>query len=319
MWLIFPHDFSTAVGPFLSSPGPGDIPPSYSVSPNLLPLGSAHTHAEKWMFLKREGFLVGLSLDGPQEIHDRYRRDRRGQGTFQRAFDNGRRLLDQGIPVNVLATVTDHSAPHAREIYRFFVDHGFDFLQLSPVVESDPADPTRAAAYSVSAEAYGVFLHELFQAWIADFDWQRLRQKSSIRFFDALLHRYLGMPSDHCALQPDCSVYLLAEHNGDLFSCDFLVAAEARVGNLADLSLREAFQSPAHARLGRQKSDWGAKCGHCPWLKLCYGGCVKDRIRDPRDQGHNHFCRAYEYLFPRIHPELARLATLYNQHYRDAR
>lgn len=266
-------------------------------------------------FLKREGFLVGLSLDGPEAIHDRYRRDRQGNGTFQKAFDNGRMLLEQGVPVNVLATVTDHSVPQAAAIYRFFTQNGFDFMQFSPAVETDPHDPGKAAPYTVDAEAYGRFLHRLFEAWLADFGWEQLKQKSSIRFFDSLLQLYVGMAPDHCALQTHCNVYLVAEHNGDLFSCDFLVGRDTWVGNLMDTSLRQAFASPAHQAFGARKAAWGEKCRHCRWLRLCYGGCTKDRLRDPADRGHNHFCRSYEYFFEKAHPHLERLALLYRQNY----
>ena len=266
-------------------------------------------------FLQRERFLVGISLDGPPAIHDHYRKDRQGKGTFRRVFDNARLLLERGVPVNVLATVNDCSARHAGEIYRFFVDHGFTFMQFSPILERDPADPARLARYSVTAEDYGLFLHRLFEAWIADFDWRRLRQKTSIRFFDSLLHIYLGMPSDHCALQADCSVYLVVEHNGDLYSCDFLVSEETRVGNLRTTSLRQAFDSPAHAAFGRRKAAYGEKCRRCRWLAVCHGGCVKDRLYDPSDHGHNHYCRSYEYFFQKVHPDLTKLAALYRQHY----
>ncbi len=271
---------------------------------------------EAWAdFLRRENFLVGVSLDGPQAVHDRYRKDARGQGTFERAFANARLLLDRGVEVNVLATVNDHSVQHAEAIYRFFTAHGFSFMQFSPVVESDPNDPTRAAPFSVDAQAYGRFLTRLFELWLEDFDWAHLRQGSSIRFFDALVKRYVGMVPDHCAMLQDCAVYLVAEHTGDLYSCDFLVDAQSRVGHLFEEGLQGAFDSAAHRAFGQRKADYGETCARCRWLKLCYGGCIKDRLRDPRDQGHNRFCAAYLDFFKRAHPELERLAALYRTHY----
>lgn len=279
------------------------------------------THAmllnEEWAeFLKQENFLVGVSLDGPQHVHDHYRVDRQGRGTFRTVLDKAEMLVEQQVPVNILASVTDYSAQYPEEIYRFFVDNGFIFMQFSPVVERDPKHANRAAPFSVTAKQYGRFLTKLFHAWRKDFDHQRLEQKTSVRFFDSLLHRYVGMAPDHCALLRNCNVYLVVEHNGDLFSCDFLVSEDTRLGNLHETPLQQAFNSPAHIAFGQRKADYGEKCRHCRWLKLCYGGCTKDRLRDPRDHGHNHFCESYRYFFERTDARFKELAELYLRHYR---
>jgi len=272
--------------------------------------------AEWAAFFKQENFLVGVSLDGPRHIHDRYRLDRQGRGTFQTVLEKASLLLQHDVPVNVLATVTDHSAQYPEEIYRFFVEHGFLFMQFSPVVELDTQYPGRAAPFSVNAKAYGRFLRKLFQCWVRDFDFKHLKQKTSVRFFDSVLHRYLGMTPDHCALQEKCNVYLVVEHNGDLYSCDFLVSKETFLGNLHQVSLQQAFASPAHAAFGRRKADYGDQCRRCRWLKLCYGGCIKDRLHDPRDHGHNHFCASYQDFFEATDSAFKELADLYRRYYR---
>ncbi|BAP57074.1 radical SAM protein [Thioploca ingrica] len=121
---------------------------------------------------------------------------------------------------------------------------------------------------------------------------------------------------NHCALQEKCNVYLVVEHNGDLFSCDFLVSEETRLGNLHEISLQQAFNSPAHIAFGLRKANYGEKCRRCQWVKLCYGGCIKDRLHDPRDHGHNHFCESYKYFFERVDGQFKELADLYLRHYR---
>lgn len=272
--------------------------------------------AEWAEFLKRENFLVGVSLDGPQQVHDHYRVDRQGRGTFQVVLEKAMLLQQHQVPVNILASVTEYSAQYPQEIYRFFVDHGFLFMQFSPVVELNPKDPASTAPFSVSAQSYGRFLKTLFRCWIRDFDLQRLKQKTSIRFFDSVLSRYLGMAPDHCVLQQRCNVYLVAEHNGDLYSCDFLVAPDTFLGNARQVSLQQAFTSPAHIAFGQRKADYGEKCQSCRWLKLCYGGCTKDRMHDPRDQGHNHFCESYLDFFPAADAAFKELADLYRRYYR---
>lgn len=272
--------------------------------------------AEWAEFLKRENFLVGVSLDGPQHIHDRYRVDRQGRGTFQAVLEKATLLLEHQVAVNVLASVTEYAAQYPEEIYHFLVDHGFLFMQFSPVVELDAKQPDRTAPFSVSAKSYGSFLRGLFRCWVRDFDLKSLKQKTSVRFFDSLIQRYLGMAPDHCVLQKNCNVYLVAEHNGDLYSCDFLVAPDTYLGNLHQVSLQQAFASPAHAAFGQRKADYGEKCQRCRWLKLCYGGCTKDRLHDPQDHGHNHFCESYLEFFEAADPAFRDLADLYRRYYR---
>lgn len=267
-------------------------------------------------FFQQENFLVGISLDGPEEIHNRYRRDRQGRGTFSPVFNNARLLLDAGVAVNILATVNAHSVNYPAELYNFFVDHGFLFMQFMPVIERDPVNPALAAPYSVAANEYGRFLTELFQCWWRDIDWSQLRQKTSVRLFDTLLKIYVGMPGNHCAHSATCTSYLVIEHNGDIFSCDYLVSPETRLGNLQEMTLDVAFNSPANLAFGRNKGDFSVECQSCPWLRFCYGGCVKDRIRDPRDHQHNHFCASYKYFFAQNDIYFRKLARLYQKYYR---
>ncbi|ALG69358.2 anaerobic sulfatase maturase [Beggiatoa leptomitoformis] len=271
---------------------------------------------EEWAdFLQQEQFLVGISLDGTEHIHDHYRKDRQGQGTFKRVFANAQLLLQKGVAVNVLATVNDYSVQYAKEIYDFFVKNGFIFMQFSPIVERHPTNPKIAAPFSVSARNYGRFLNQLFDVWLKDFDFNRLQQKTSIRFFDGILQTYIGIEPDHCVLHERCNDYLVVEYNGDLFSCDFLVSQNTRVGNLHETPLKMAFDSAAHTAFGERKAQLDAECRQCEWLTHCYGGCVKDRIRDPNDKGHNHFCESYKLFFKHTNEKLKQLAKLYQQHY----
>lgn len=282
---------------------------------------SLQTHAmlldSEWAeFLKEEKFLVGISMDGPQHIHDYYRLDAQGNGTFQRVFDNTKMLQEHGVDFNILASVSNYSAQYPKEIYQFFRDNGFDFMQFSPIVETDPNNPKVALDFSVNARQYGTFLHKVFRAWLKDFDYEKLKQKTSIRFFDSLLNLYIGNKADQCVLQKNCNVYLVVEHNGDLFSCDFLVSPQTHLGNLHETELKYAFNSPNHIAFGAEKANYDKKCQQCKWLKICYGGCIKDRINDKRDQGRNRFCHSYEYFFEHNHSQFIKLARLYLQNYR---
>lgn len=281
---------------------------------------SLQTHGmllnQNWMsFLRKENFLVGLSLDGPQEIHDYYRLDALGKGTFQAVYESALLMQQEQVPFNVLATISDYSAQFAREIYQFFAENDFLFMQFSPLVEKDPNNPEQAAPYTVGALEYGQFLYQIFELWVKDFDYQRLKQKTSIRWFDSVLQTYVGITPDHCIFHKTCNDYLVMEHNGDIFSCDFFVERERCLGNVHQTTLYQAFLSPEHTAFGQEKAKMSDECHRCEWLKQCYGGCIKDRVRDPRDRGHNHFCESYRYFFKHADDKLKQFADLYRQYY----
>jgi uncharacterized protein len=266
-------------------------------------------------FLRKENFLVGLSLDGPQAIHDYYRKDALGKGTFQAVYDSALLMQQEQVPFNVLATVSDYSVNFAKEIYQFFVENDFVFMQFSPLVEHDAQDSQKSARYNVDPLSYGRFLFDVFELWVKDFDFDYLKQKTSIRWFDSVLQSYVGITPDHCIFHKTCNDYLVMEHNGDLFSCDFFVEKDKCLGNVHQVSLRKAFQSSAHTAFGLEKANLNAECRSCEWLKQCYGGCIKDRVRDPIDKGHNHFCESYRYFFKHADTQLKAFADLYKQHY----
>jgi len=224
-------------------------------------------------------------------------------------------LLHNQVPVNVLATVNNYSVKHTEQIYRFFKRHKFIFMQFMPVVETDPRNPEIAAPYSVTAKAYGAFLNRLFKLWVKDFDFKQLRQKTSVRFFDDLIKKYAGMAPDHCIFQNVCGNALVLEHNGDMYCCDYMVSEDTRVGNIHDMSIDEAFRSRLNIAFGERKSQFGPRCQKCKWLDLCYGGCIKDRIRDPKDKGHNRFCSSYRFFFQQADKRLKKFAELYREYY----
>ncbi|MEY4767667.1 MAG: hypothetical protein RL637_306 [Pseudomonadota bacterium] len=266
-------------------------------------------------FLQKENFLVGLSLDGPEFIHDHYRVDTAGKGTFQTVYQNALLMQQAKVEFNVLATISDYAVQFPQQIYQFFADNHFLFMQFSPVVELDPNSPQQAAAYTVDPIEYGKFLYQVFESWEKDFDYSRLKQKTSIRWFDSVLQTYVGITPDHCIFHKTCNDYLVLEHNGDIFSCDFFVEMDRKLGNIHQISLSQAFKSPQHIAFGLEKAHLNQECRECEWLKQCYGGCIKDRLRDPKDQGHNHFCESYRYFFRHAHPKLTEFANLYRKYY----
>lgn len=268
-------------------------------------------------FLGRYNFLVGLSLDGPQHIHDHYRLRRGGQGSWTRVMDSAHLLLDSGVQVNALTVLNDYSADFAEEIYNFHKELGLNFMQFIPCVETDPADPTRTAAFSLSPQKYGHFLQKVFDLWYADF--RDGQPTTSIRYFDSVFHNYVNLTAPECTLLHECGVYVVIEHTGDVYSCDFYVEPEWHLGNVMASRLSDMLNSAKQKQFGMIKTDLPQECRQCEWLTYCRGGCPKDRQRDPRDEGLNHFCQSFKMFFGHADGRLRALARQWQQNQNPGR
>lgn len=230
---------------------------------------------DEWaQFLARYRFLVGLSLDGPAEVHDRHRRDRRGKGTFERVMQTAGRLRDHGVEFNILSLVSADSCGRGGEIYRWLTGQGFDFLQFIPCVEYERESGVPTAE-SVSPVGWGRFLCEVFDAWIGQGDTRRV----SIRLFDALVARLAGDTRiSLCDMGARCDHYLVVEKDGEVYPCDFFVSRRHSLGNLTATPLAELLLSDREDSFARLKAAWPAQCSRCRHLDLCRGGCPKDRL-----------------------------------------
>lgn len=262
---------------------------------------------EEWaLFLRDAQVLVGLSLDGPAHIHDKYRRFRNGQPSWQYVARARDILLNKGVDVNALIVVNDYSVHYAQEIYDYHKSSGVNHMQFIPCVEPDPLDPTKAADYSVDADSYGAFLCDLFDLWRQDF--HNGRPTTSIRWFDSLFYTYVGFAAPECTLLKECGVYLVVEHNGDVYSCDFFVEPKWHLGNIMTARLDEMLNSPRQDKFGKEKTKLPPECLACQWLTHCWGGCPKDRQSDVRNAGSNHFCRSYIKFFEHADAAFEKLA-----------
>ncbi len=242
-------------------------------------------------FLRERRFLVGLSIDGPAHVHDRYRITRGRKGSFDTVVEKARLLLGEGVLTNALSVVTDYSAEHPDEIYAFLKGLGFRYLQFIPCVERSAHDPSEVAPYSVTPEAYGRFLVRLFDLWLDDF--VDGMPATSVRYFDSVFHKYVGVSPPDCTLGRTCGTYLVIEHNGDVYSCDFFVEPRWKLGNVATHRLFDMLNSQRQTDFGDWKAALPPGCRSCRWLRACRGGCPKERAgSDP-----SHFCRSYEMFF----------------------
>lgn len=258
-------------------------------------------------FLRQYNFLVGLSIDGPEHIHDHYRRMKDGTGAWLMVCDRAKTMLDHGVAVNALGVVTDYSAGFPDEIYEFYKGMGLNYMQLIPCVETDPENPGHLLPFSVSEEKYGPFLCRLFDLWQADF--VDGLQTTSIRFFDSILHSYVGLPPPECTLLNECGNYVVIEHNGDVYSCDFFVDPQWRLGNIKEDRLLDMLNSERQDAFGSMKEKLPHECSVCRWLRHCRGGCTKDRPRGRQRNDINYLCEAYKVFFEHADARLNELAA----------
>jgi uncharacterized protein len=266
-------------------------------------------------FFKKFDWLIGLSLDGPEHIHNRYRLDKGGHDTFRIVEDKARMLLDEGVAVNAMCCITDYSSDYAEELYFYYKSLGITWMQFIPVVETDPDDPSIAAQYSLTTEKYGQFLITLFDLWLADF--VNGEPTTSIRHFESVFHSYVGMESPECSFVKECGTYLVVEHNGNVYSCDFFVGNNHRLGNIRYDKIINMLNSKKQDEFGRAKSMLPRKCRSCPWYSKCFGGCTKDRVKDPQDNHQPRFCNAYQLFFSHADTTLKNIASQWIQQQSD--
>jgi uncharacterized protein len=256
-------------------------------------------------FLKRYRFLVGLSLDGPEHVHDRYRHTLDGSGTWKKVTDAARLLLEAGVEVNALSVINDYSVRFPGEIYSYFKETGLPHMQFIPCVEPDAENSGSVSGYSVSPEDFGSFLCTLFDLWLADF--REGAPTVYVRFFESLLFSYADLDPPECTLMEECGNYLVVEHNGDMYACDFFVDPGHFLGNVMSERMIAALNSIPQRDFGRRKALLPDKCTQCEWGRLCRGGCPKDRMRNPADRSVNYLCEGYRAFFAYADPVFRKL------------
>ena len=264
---------------------------------------------EEWCrFLSAERFSVGVSLDGPREMHDRYRVTK-GQGPSHRQAMRGFKLLRRHrIPCDILCVVHDQNVQHATQVYRFFKEIGGQSLGFLPLVEPTPGVDGGVSPQTVPAEAFGEFLCTIFDEWVRH-DVGRI----AVQLFEEAARPARGLEHSLCLFRETCGEIPVVEHNGDFFSCDHFVDAQHRVGNIHETPLVELLESPAQRAFGQAKLDGLPRyCRACEVLPMCNGGCPKDRfIRTPEgEEGLNYLCAGFRRFFTHSLPYMVKLAAL---------
>ena len=262
-------------------------------------------------FLAEERFDVGLSLDGTEWLHDKYRKDHKGGGSYRQAVAAVRRLQSHGIQPDLLCTVTADTAKRPLDVYRALRELGTGWIQFIPIVRRELREPIThggVTADSVSGRMYGDFLCAVFDEWILN-DLGRL----DVQLFAETMRVWAGGSASLCWMAPVCGRVLIVEHDGGVYSCDHYVADEYRIGDINASHLGDLADLPAQRRFGENKrAGLPGQCRRCPWLSVCSGGCPKDRfaLSEDGEMGLNHLCEGLGHFFSYVQPAVNLVTAL---------
>ena len=267
---------------------------------------------DEWCrFLKAEQFGVGLSLDGPGEMHDRYRVTKAGGPSYERAMRGYSLLRQYRVPFDLLCVVHAENVQYPIQLYRFFKQIGAGYIGFLPLVECLSGVGETVSPHTVPAEAFGTFLCAIFDEWLRE-DIGRVK----VQIFEEAAATAMGQEHSLCVFRKTCGDVPVIEHNGDFFSCDHFVDNEHRLGNILEIPLVELLESQAQRAFGQIKSDGlPGGCQACEVLPMCNGGCPKDSFLHTPDgeAGLNYLCAGYKRFFNHCRPFIERLSALARQ------
>lgn len=269
---------------------------------------------DEWCkFFKENNWLVGVSIDGPQEFHDEYRRNKQGKPSFSKVMKGIQLLKKHEVEWNAMAVVNDYNADYPVEFYNFFKELGCKYIQFAPIVERIlPHDDGRhlasladqntgeLAEYTVSPEQWGSFLCKLFDEWVKEDVGEYY-----IQIFDSTLANWVGEQPGVCSMAKTCGHAGVMEYNGDVYACDHFVFPEYKLGNIHTKTLVEMMYSKEQQAFGAAKQKTLPKqCKECQYLFACNGDCPKNRfaVADDGEPGLNYLCKGYYQFFDHVAP-----------------
>ncbi len=236
-------------------------------------------------------FLLGCSVDGPANLHDRFRRSIDHKPTHHRVLEGIALLRQHGVEFNSLVLVSKANVNHADQVYHYLVNSYQFYHQYIPCVEFD--EQGQMQPYAITGKEWGRFLCRIFDLWFE----QHIR-KVSIRLFDAILMRLVEGTNSICTLSGNCSQYFLVEYNGDVYPCDFFVEPRNKLGNIMDTSWSVLLQSTQYRKFGNLKSSWNNQCDRCEFCFLCQGDCLKNRYHPQMDSKNlSHLCEGWKKFY----------------------
>ncbi len=261
---------------------------------------------ERWAtFFKQYNFLLGVSLDGPREIHNLRRVDGAGLGSFDRVMKGIRYLEQQKVDFNILTVIHKDNIHKVKELMEFYNQEQFKYIQFIPCMDFRSQQVNSAGVYEVTPAEYGDFLCEVFDYW-----YNEGNPVISIRFFDNLLSVYAHREAELCSHRKLCPKTMILEHNGDAFPCDFYLHADWKLGNVATHSYEQLLASPVYDTFLSLKPQIPKPCKACEWQSLCHGGCPRNRAWLEYDNtvDVDYFCLSYKQIYAYAHDRLRQLS-----------
>ncbi len=243
-------------------------------------------------FFRSYNWLLGVSLDGPEEVHDLYRFNKEGHGTWKRVMESVQLLKKERVEFNILCVLSQANVGKPKELYRFYRSLGIDNVQYIPLAEFDAEG--NPLPFTISAEQYGRFLCETFDVW-----WPE-RRRMRIRFFDNIAEALAGQKPGTCTMHETCDSYVVVEYNGDVYPCDFFVEGSWKLGNIELDSWPEIARRTRRYSFAGKKTLAHAECQVCEYQSICHGGCPKFRHGPHRRfDDLDYFCQAYKMIYAR--------------------
>lgn len=262
---------------------------------------------EKWAtFFAKNGFLVGLSIDGTRQIHDKNRKDKKKQGTFERIMQTVKLFEKHRVAYNVLSVVTGEAAKQIVEIYQFFKKQGFSYLQFIPCLEPF-SEEKGEGGYAMTVKDYESYLITLFDAWLEDL---RNGRYVSIRHLDNWMGIMLGRAPEACSMQGRCSIQFVVEGDGDVYPCDFYVLDEWLLGNVKDMTLQQMISSKPAKQFVSESIPLPEDCKSCRYVQLCRNGCKRDRIAQQNQADKLFYCDAIKSFFTQREKQIEEAAGI---------
>lgn len=257
---------------------------------------------DKWArYLHEYQYLVGVSLDGTKKMHDVYRKNIHHQGTHASVLRGIAHLKKNDVAFNVLTLVNADNVHKAKELYSYLRKEDYPYLQFTPCVEFD--DQGALMPYAITGKQWGQFLIQVFDLWLKEDV-----QKVAIRNFDAIIEKLLYNHCSMCTMGNNCGQYLVVEHNGDVFPCDFFVEETYKLGNIMQNSWEELLANADYQTFAKAKENWNITCQQCPYLRFCQGDCLKNRYGEiPGFDNLSWLCEGWKMFYAHALPQFMKL------------
>jgi uncharacterized protein len=278
--------------------------PNNTIISNSIQTNSTLINKEWAEFFKKYNFLVGVSLDGPEDINDARRVMGSGKGSYKSIMRGIEHLKEANVDFNILTVLHEKNITRATDLMKFYEEQNFPYVQFIPCMDFRAQEINQPGVFLITPKQYGDFLCEAFDVWYNDG-----HPKTSVRFFDNMLAVYLNQHSGLCIHRESCPKHLVLEQNGDAYPCDFFIHEDYRLGNVGVDSLENLLNNKLMDNFLSLKPKLPDQCKSCEFINLCHGGCPRNRIRDNNEIDIEYFCESHKQVYRYAHERMLKVAS----------